>query len=165
MQLGKLESDDQIDAAKWLAGQPFIDGSRVGIWGWSYGGYMTSLCMTKSAGVFKMGMAVAPVTNWRFYDSIYTERYLRTPRQNASGYDDNSPVNYADKLNGKFLLIHGTADDNVHFQNSMMFENQLIKSNIQFESMNYPNRAHGISGGGATLHIYTLMTNFVLENL
>lgn len=165
MQLGKLESDDQIAAAKWLAQQPYVDGSRIGIWGWSYGGYMTSLCMTKSTGVFKMGMAVAPVTNWRFYDSIYTERYLRTPQKNASGYDDNSPINFANKMNGKFLLIHGTADDNVHFQNTMMFENQLIKANVQFNSMNYPNRAHGISGGGATLHIYTLMTNFVLENL
>lgn len=165
MQLGKLESDDQIAAAKWLAQQPYVDGSRIGIWGWSYGGYMTSLCMTKSMGVFKMGMAVAPVTNWRFYDSIYTERYLRTPQLNASGYDDNSPINFANKMNGKFLLIHGTADDNVHFQNTMMFENQLIKANVQFNSMNYPNRAHGISGGGATLHIYTLMTNFVLDNL
>jgi len=165
MQLGKLESEDQIDAAKWLAQQPYVDGSRIGIWGWSYGGFMTSICMTKSTGVFKMGMAVAPVTNWRFYDSIYTERYLRTPQQNGSGYDENSPINFADKLNGKFLLIHGTADDNVHFQNTMMFENSLIKSNVQFEAMNYPNRAHGISGGGATLHIYTLMTNFVLKNL
>ncbi len=165
MQLGKLESEDQIDAAKWLAQQPYVDGSRIGIWGWSYGGFMTALCMTKSTGVFKMGMAVAPVTNWRFYDSIYTERYLRTPQQNASGYDENSPINFADKLSGKFLLIHGTADDNVHFQNTMMFENNLIKSNVQFDAMNYPNRAHGISGGGATLHIYTLMTNFVLENL
>jgi dipeptidyl-peptidase-4 len=165
MQLGKLESDDQIAAAKWLAQQPYVDGNRIGIWGWSYGGYMTSLCMTKSTGVFKMGMAVAPVTNWRFYDSIYTERYLRTPQQNASGYDDNSPINFANKMNGKFLLIHGTADDNVHYQNTMMFENQLIKSNIQFQSMSYPNRAHGISGGGATLHIYTLMTNYVLGNL
>lgn len=165
LQLGKLESDDQIDAAKWLAQQPYVDGSRIGIWGWSYGGYMTSICMEKGASVFKMGMAVAPVTNWRFYDNIYTERYMRTPQENASGYDNNSPINFTDKIKGKFLLIHGTADDNVHFQNSMMFANQLIKSNVQFSSMNYPNRAHGISGGGATMHIYTLMTNFVLNNL
>ncbi|MEO8149845.1 MAG: S9 family peptidase [Bacteroidia bacterium] len=165
MQQGKLESNDQVEAAKWLAKQPYIDAARIGIWGWSYGGFMTSLCMEKGADVFKMGMAVAPVTNWRFYDTIYTERYLRTPQENGSGYDDNSPINFTDKIKGKFLLVHGVADDNVHFQNSMMFVNKLIKSNVQFSTMNYPNRAHNLSGGGATMHLYTMLTDFVLNNL
>ncbi|HQU99542.1 MAG: S9 family peptidase [Bacteroidia bacterium] len=165
MQLGKHECEDQIDAAKWLGSQAYVDAKRIGIWGWSFGGYLTALCMAKGNDVFKAGMSVAPVTNWRFYDSIYTERYLRTPQQNASGYDDNSPINFAEKIKGRFLLVHGTADDNVHYQNTMMFANKLIKHNVSFESMNYPNRNHGINGGGATMHIYNLMTNFVLNNL
>jgi dipeptidyl-peptidase-4 len=165
MQLGKLECEDQIDAAKWLGKQPYVDANRIGIWGWSFGGYLTALCMAKGNDVFKMGMSVAPVTNWRFYDSIYTERYLRTPQENTSGYDDNSPINFAENIKGRFLLVHGTADDNVHFQNAMMFANKLVKHNIPFESMNYPNRAHGINGGGATMHIYSLMTSFIFENL
>ncbi len=164
-QLGKLECEDQIAAAKYLGNLPYVNKDRIGIWGWSYGGYMTSLCMAKGADVFKAGIAVAPVTNWRYYDSIYTERYLRTPQENASGYDDNSPINFAEKIKGKFLLVHGVADDNVHYQNSMMFVNKLIKNNIQFETMNYPNRNHGISGGGARLHLYTMMTKFIEDNL
>lgn len=163
--LGKLETIDQVGAAKWLMQQPYVDAARIGIFGWSYGGYLASLCMTKAGDVFKMGIAVAPVTNWRYYDTIYTERYLRTPQENPKGYDDNSPVNFAEGLKGKFLLAAGIADDNVHFQNSMMFQDRLIKHNIQFTSMNYPNRAHSISGGGASMHLYTLMTDFILANL
>ncbi len=165
MQLGNLESNDQVDAAKWLAQQTYVDGKRIGIWGWSYGGFMTALCMEKGADIFKMGMSVAPVTNWRYYDNIYTERYMRTPQENPRGYDDNSPINFTDKIKGKFLMVHGTADDNVHYQNTMMFVNKLVKSNVQFQTMNYPNRAHGLTGGGATMHLYTLMTDFVLNNL
>ena len=163
--LGHYETIDQIEAAKWFAKQSYVDGSRIGIWGWSYGGYMSSLCITKGADTFKMAIAVAPVTNWRFYDSIYTERYLRTPQENAKGYDENSPINFADKLKGKFLLIHGTADDNVHFQNSVMFSEALIQANKSFEQAYYPNKNHGIYGGNTTLQLYTKMTDFILNNL
>ncbi len=165
LNLGKYETIDQIEAAKWFAKQPYVDGNRIGIWGWSYGGYMSSLCITKGADVFKMAIAVAPVTTWRYYDSIYTERYLRTPQENAQGYDENSPINFADKLRGKFLLIHGTADDNVHFQNSVMFSEALIQANKDFEQAYYPNKNHGIAGGNTTLQLYRKMTDFILNNL
>lgn len=164
-QLGKLECEDQIDAAKYLAGQSYVDASRIGIWGWSFGGYLTSLCMTKGADVFKTGIAVAPVTNWRFYDSIYTERYLKLPGENAVGYDDNSPVTHADKLKGNYLLVHGTGDDNVHFQNAVSMVNALVKGNKQFESFYYPNRNHGIYGGNTRNHLYQMMTDFILRKL
>lgn len=164
-QLGKLECEDQIDAAKYLATQSYVDASRIGIWGWSFGGYLTSLCMTKGADVFKTGIAVAPVTNWRFYDSIYTERYLKLPGENAVGYDDNSPVTHADKLKGNYLLVHGTGDDNVHFQNAVSMVNALVKGNKQFESFYYPNRNHGIYGGNTRNHLYQMMTDFLLRKL
>lgn len=163
--LGKLETEDQIAVARQLKGLPYVDPARVGIWGWSYGGYMTALCMTLGADVFKSGISVAPVTNWRFYDTIYTERYLKRPQENASGYDDNSPVTHAAKLRGPYLLVHGTGDDNVHFQNSVAFENALIAANKQFQSFYYPNRNHGIYGGNTRLHLYTMMTDFVVKNL
>ncbi|MBC3788508.1 S9 family peptidase [Spirosoma utsteinense] len=164
-QLGKLETDDQIAAARQLKTLPYVDPARVGIWGWSYGGYMAALCMTLGADVFKSGISVAPVTNWRFYDSIYTERYLKRPQENASGYDDNSPVTHAARLSGPFLLIHGTGDDNVHFQNSIAFEDALIMAGKQFQSFYYPNRNHSIYGGNTRLHLYQMMTNFVEKNL
>lgn len=165
MQLGKYETIDQIETAKWLAKQNYVDPSRIGIWGWSYGGYLASLCITKGADVFKMAIAVAPVTTWRFYDTIYTERYLRTPQENPEGYDNNSPINFANLLKGKFLLVHGTGDDNVHFQNSVMFSEALIQANKPFEQAYYPNKAHGISGGNTSIHLYNKMTAFVLEYL
>ena len=164
-QLGRYETIDQLEAAKWLAAQPYIDAGRIGIWGWSFGGYLTSLCLTKGAGLFKMGIAVAPVTNWRFYDTIYTERYLRTPQENPEGYDENSPVNFAGQLQGKFLLVHGTGDDNVHFQNSVVFSEALIQANKAFEQAYYPNKAHGISGGNTTMHLYSRLTDFITNNL
>ncbi|GAB3503417.1 S9 family peptidase [Spirosoma knui] len=164
-QLGKLETEDQIAAARDLKTLPYVDPNRVGIWGWSYGGYMTALCMTLGADVFKAGISVAPVTNWRFYDTIYTERYLKRPQENAAGYDDNSPVTHAAKLRGPFLLIHGTGDDNVHFQNSVAFENALIAAGKQFQSFYYPNRNHGIYGGNTRLHLYTMLTDFIEKNL
>jgi len=164
-QLGKLETEDQIAAAKWLASQDYVEASRIGIWGWSYGGYMSSLGITKGADVFKMAMAVAPVTNWRFYDNIYTERYMRTPQENAEGYDDNSPINHVEKLQGAYLLVHGSADDNVHVQNTMRMINALVLANKQFDLFIYPDRNHGIYGGNATLHLYTKMTRFIEENL
>ncbi len=163
--MGKLEVQDQVFVAGELANLPYVDKTRIGIWGWSYGGYMSSLLMTKAPDVFKCGIAVAPVTNWRFYDSIYTERYLQTPQENPKGYDDNSPIFFAKQLKGKFMLVHGGADDNVHVQNSMDFINALVKEKKDFDLMIYPNRAHGISGGGARYHLYNKMTNFVLENL
>lgn len=165
LNLGKYETMDQIETGKWFAKQSYVDPNRIGIWGWSYGGYMSSLCITKGADVFKLAIAVAPVTTWRFYDSIYTERYLRTPQENKAGYDDNSPINYAKLLKGKFLLIHGTGDDNVHFQNSVMFSEALIQANKQFEQAYYPNKNHGISGGNTTIQLYRKMTDFVLNNL
>ncbi len=165
LQLGRYESDDQIAVAKNLGKLPYVDKSRIGIWGWSYGGFMSSTCLMKGNDVFKAAIAVAPVTNWRYYDNIYTERYMRTPQQNPTGYDENAPEKMADKLKGKFLLIHGTADDNVHFQNSVMLTNALINSGKQFESEYYPDKAHGISGGATRYQLYTRMTDFILKNL
>ncbi|KFF00074.1 peptidase S9 [Chryseobacterium formosense] len=163
--LGKYEIEDQIAAAKWLGNQKYIDKTRIGIFGWSFGGYMASLAMTKGADVFKTGIAVAPVTNWRYYDSVYTERFLLTPQENPAGYDENSPTTYANLLKGKFLLIHGTADDNVHFQNSMEFSEALIQNKKQFEFMAYPDKNHGIYGGQTRPQLYQKMTDFILENL
>ena len=165
LQLGKYESDDQIAVAKNLGKLPFVDKDRIGIWGWSYGGFMSATCILKGNDVFKAAIAVAPVSNWRYYDNVYTERYMRTPQDNAKGYDENAPEKMADRLKGKFLLIHGTADDNVHFQNAVMLTNALIKANKDFESEYYPDKAHGISGGNTRLHLYTRMTDFILKNL
>ncbi len=165
LQLGKYESDDQIAVAKYFAKQSYIDASRIGIWGWSYGGFMSSICMFKGADIFKTGIAVAPVTNWRYYDNIYTERYMRTPQENASGYDDNSPVNMVKQLKGNFLLVHGTADDNVHYQNSLTLIDAMIKANKEYDSECYPNKNHSLSGGNARLHLYKRMTDFLLEKL
>lgn len=164
-QLGKLETVDQIEANRYLASLPYIDGSRIGIFGWSYGGYMSSLCLLKGADDFKMAIAVAPVTNWRYYDSIYTERYMRTPQENAAGYDDNSPINHVGKLKGKYLLVHGSADDNVHYQNTMEMTNALVNANKDFDMFIYPNKNHGIYGGYTRLHLFRKMTNFIKENL
>jgi len=164
-QLGKYEVEDQIDAAKVLGAYPYVDASRIGIWGWSYGGFMASNCIFQGADVFKMAIAVAPVTNWRFYDSIYTERYMQTPQENPSGYDNNSPINHVEKLKGKFLLIHGSGDDNVHVQNSMQMMEALIQANKQFDSQIYPDKDHGIYGGKTRIQLYTKMTNFIKENL
>ncbi len=164
-ELGKYEVEDQIDAAKVLGSYSYVDKSRIGIFGWSYGGFMASNCLLKGADVFKMAIAVAPVTNWRFYDSIYTERYMQTPQENASGYDTNSPINFADKLKGNFLLIHGTADDNVHFQNSMQFVEALVQANKQFDWAVYPDKNHGIYGGKTRIQLYNKMTNYIKEKL
>jgi dipeptidyl-peptidase 4 len=164
-ELGKLEVEDQIDAAKVIGNYSYVDNSRIGIFGWSYGGFMSSNCLFKGADVFKMAIAVAPVTNWRFYDSIYTERFMQTPQENASGYDDNSPINHVSKLKGNFLLIHGSADDNVHVQNSMQMIEALIQANKQFDWAIYPDKNHGIYGGYTRIQLYTKMTNFIKEKL
>lgn len=164
-QLGKYEIEDQIAAAKWLGKQTYVDASRIGIFGWSFGGYMASLALTKGADVFKLGIAVAPVTNWRYYDSVYTERFMLTPQENPSGYDDNSPTTHAKLLKGKFLMIHGTADDNVHFQNALEFSEALIQNNKQFDFMAYPDKDHGIYGGNTRPQLYKKMTDYILQNL
>ena len=165
MNLGKNETNDFIDFAKYLGQQSYIDAGRIGIQGWSYGGYMTSLCMTKGADFYKAGIAVAPVTNWKYYDSVYTERYLRTPKENSGGYENNSPINFAKSLKGKFLLVHGSADDNVHVQNSMDMVTALVNANKPFDFFIYPNKDHGIYGGNTRLHLFSKMTNFLKENL
>lgn len=165
LNLGKYEIEDQIAAAKWFGKQSYVDASRIGMFGWSFGGYMSSLAMTKGADVFKAAIAVAPVTNWRYYDTVYTERFLRTPQENPKGYDENSPINYAKLLKGKYLLIHGTADDNVHFQNAVEMSEALIQQNKQFEFMAYPDKNHGIFGGNTRPQLYKKMTDFLVENL
>ena len=163
--LGKYEIEDQIAAAQWVGSHSFVDAGRIGIFGWSFGGYMASLAMTKGADVFKVGIAVAPVTTWRYYDTIYTERYLQTPQENPQGYDENSPINFADLMKGKYLLIHGTADDNVHYQNAVEMAEALIQKNKEFEFMTYPDKNHGIYGGNTRLHLHQKMTDFILNNL
>ncbi|MFO0493943.1 MAG: DPP IV N-terminal domain-containing protein, partial [Flavobacteriia bacterium] len=165
MQLGKLETEDFINTAKELQKLPYVDPNRIGIQGWSFGGFMTSLAMTKGADYFKMGISVAPVTNWRYYDNIYTERFMRTPKENENGYDDNSPINFVHLLKGKYFLIHGSGDDNVHYQNSMEMINALVRANKQFDLFIYPNRNHGIYGGNTRNHLFTMMLDYTLENL
>ena len=165
LQLGKYETEDQIAAAKWLGDLPYVDKNRIGIFGWSYGGYMSSLCITKGVGTFKSAIAVAPVTNWRYYDNIYTERFMRTPQENGENYDVNSPINHIAELQGNYLLVHGSADDNVHYQNTMEMINALVNANKQFDLFIYPNKNHGIYGGNTRLHLSNKMTNFILDNL
>jgi dipeptidyl-peptidase-4 len=164
-ELGKYELEDQIEAAKKLGALPYVDQTRIGIWGWSYGGFMSSNALFKGNDVFKMAIAVAPVTSWRFYDTIYTERYMTTPQENPTGYDENSPINHVDKLEGDFLLIHGSGDDNVHLQNTMRMVEALIQADKQFEWMIYPDKNHGIYGGNTRLHLYKKMTNFINKTL
>ncbi|MBO0590669.1 S9 family peptidase [Cellulophaga sp. E16_2] len=164
-ELGKYEVEDQIAAAKKLSDLPYIDADRTGIWGWSYGGFMSTNCILKGNDTFEMAIAVAPVTSWAFYDTIYTERYMQTPQENPSGYDDNSPFNYPELLKGKYLLVHGTGDDNVHVQNTMRMVEALVQANKPFDWAIYPDKNHGIYGGNTRLHLFTKMTNFIKENL
>ena len=165
MNLVKYETEDQIAAARKLGALPYVDETRIGIWGWSYGGHMSTNCLLKGSDVFKMAIAVAPVTSWRFYDTIYTERYMRTPQENPSGYDDNSPFNYPELLKGDYLLIHGSGDDNVHVQHTMRMVEALIQADKQFEWGIYPDKNHGIYGGNTRLHLYKKMTNFIGKTL
>ena len=164
-ELGKYELEDQIAAAKKLGELDYIDADRIGIWGWSFGGFMASNAILKGNDIFTMAIAVAPVTSWRFYDTIYTERFMTTPQENASGYDENSPINHVDKLKGDFLIVHGGGDDNVHLQNTMRMVEALIQANKQFDWAIYPDKNHGIFGGNTRLHLYTKMTNFIKEHL
>ncbi len=165
LQLGKYETIDQIETAKYLGSLKYIDKNRIGIWGWSFGGFTSLNCLMQGADYFKMAIAVAPVTNWRYYDNIYTERFMRTPQENAKGYDNNSPINHVKKLKGKLLLIHGTADDNVHLQNSAELTEALVQNNKQFNMFYYTNRNHGIYGGNTRKHLFTQKINFIKNNL
>lgn len=165
MQLGKYETIDQLEAGRYAAKLPFIDGGRMAIWGWSFGGYISSSVMVKGDGLFKVGIAVAPVTNWRYYDNIYTERFMRKPSENSKGYDDNSPLFFAAGLKGKLLLVHGTADDNVHVQNTLEFAERLVQAEKQFDMMLYTNRNHSIYGGSTRMHLFTMIEDYLKTNL
>jgi dipeptidyl-peptidase-4 len=165
LNLGKYETMDYIEAAKYFGAQPYVDKTRIGIFGWSYGGFMASSCITIGADYFKTAVAVAPVTNWRFYDNIYTERYMRKPQENAAGYDNNSPINHVDKIKGNYLIIHGTADDNVHFQNAAEMVKKMNDNNIPYDAEYYPNTNHGIRGGKTRLHLFSKISGFILTNL
>ena len=163
--LGKYETIDIVDAAKFLSKFNYVDEKRIGIQGWSYGGYLSSLAITKGGSIFDLSVAIAPVTNWRFYDNIYTERYMSKPVLNSDGYDQNSPINFVSNLRGKYLLVHGTADDNVHVQNTYEMVSALVNENKEFELFIYPDKNHGIYGGNTRFHLYNKITNFILENL
>ncbi len=165
MKLGILESDDQAAAARYFATLPYVDAKRIGIWGWSYGGYNVLMSMSRGNGVFKTGVAIAAVTDWRFYDSIYTERFMRTPQQNQSGYDNGSPLKLAKQLQGNLLLIHGTADDNVHFQNTMEYARALVAADKQFEMFVFPDKNHSIYGGNTRSYLYKKVIDFYKKNL
>lgn len=165
LQLGKMEIEDQIFVANSLAQLPYVDANRIGHWGWSFGGFMSALAISKGTDIFSFAISVAPVTSWRFYDSIYTERYMRTPQENEAGYDENSPLHFASAIKGKYLLIHGTADDNVHFRNSCVWVDEMIAHQIQFDSAYYPNKNHRINGDQTFLHLWTKMSNWLLTQV
>lgn len=165
MNLGIIESDDQAAAARHFASLPYIDGNRIGIWGWSYGGYNVLMSMSRGNGIFKAGVAIAPVTDWRFYDSVYTERFMRTPQENASGYDKGSAIKIADKLQGDLLIIHGTADDNVHVQNVLEYSRALIKADKQFDMFYFPDKNHFIVGDNSRMYLYNKVIDFYKKNL
>ena len=166
LQLGRYETQDQMAVVRHIAAEwDFVDPARVAIWGWSYGGFMSSSCLFRGNGLWKAAMAVAPVTSWRYYDNVYTERFMRTPAENPGGYDANSPIYWTDKQQGAYLLAHGTGDDNVHFQNSMMLVDALQAHLKPFSFQAYPNRNHSLTGGSAREHLYETMTRFLKENL
>ncbi len=165
LSIGLKEAADQAETAKYLSTLSYMDGSRIGIWGWSYGGYNTLMSMSEGSGAFKAGVAIAAPTDWRFYDTVYTERFMRTPKENGDGYRASSAINHVAALKGKLLLIHGSADDNVHFQNFMEYNEALVQANIQFETQIYTNRNHGISGGNTRNHLMNRVVNFFLQNL
>lgn len=165
LSIGVKESKDQVETARYLSTLPYIDGSRIGIWGWSFGGYNTLMSMSDGSGAFKAGVAIAAPSDWHFYDTVYTERFMRTPKENGEGYNADSAISRAPQLQGKLLLIHGTADDNVHYQNAAEYSEALVQANKQFEMQVYTNRNHGISGGNTRNHLMNRVANFFLENL
>ncbi len=165
LNLGLIESDDQIAAARYFASLPYVDNNKLGIWGWSYGGYNVLMSMSRGNGIFKAGVAIAPVTDWRFYDTIYTERFMRTPQQNAAGYDKGSAVALAPNLQGNLLLIHGTSDDNVHVQNSMEYVRALINADKHFDMFIFPDKNHFISGSNSRMYLYNKVIEYYKDNL
>lgn len=165
LRMGEKESQDQVEAAQALGQYPYIDAGRMAIWGWSFGGYNTLMALSVGHGTFKVGIAVAPPTDWKYYDTVYTERYMRTPQENFNGYAATSPLKKVKDLEGKLLLIHGTADDNVHFMQSMEYAEALVQAGKQFDMHVYKDRNHGISGGNTRYHLYTKMSNYLFENL
>ena len=171
LQLGKYETEDMITLAKYMAKQPYVDGNRIGIYGWSYGGFMAANGITKGADVISTAVSVAPVTNWRYYDNVYTERFMRTPQENPDGYDLNSPVHNTELIKGNYLLCHGSGDDNVHYQNAMELIKAMISNGKQFDLMIYPNKNHGIYGGyeygmgECRMHLFTKIDSFLFEHL
>ncbi len=165
LNLGQYESRDQIAAARDLASRPYVDGDRIGIWGWSYGGYMSLLSMFQGEGTFRAAISVAPVTDWRLYDTIYTERYMRTPQENPEGYENGAPLSYVDRLNGKLLVVHGSGDDNVHAQNTTLLVKGLEDAGRQFDMRIYPNKTHSIAGPTTRVNLYRLFTDWLNENL
>jgi dipeptidyl-peptidase-4 len=164
LKLGDLESKDQVETALYLATLPFVDKDRIGIWGWSYGGFNTLMSMSEGRGVFRAGVAVAPPTNWKFYDTVYTERYMRTPQENASGYDCN-PIQRASQLHGDLLLCHGLADDNVHPQNTFEYTEALVQNDKDFRELIYTNRNHSIFGGNTRNHLLRQVAQFFITRL
>lgn len=165
LQLGVKEAEDQVETARYLGTLPYIDGKRIGIWGWSFGGYNTLMSMSDGSGAFKAGVAIAAPSDWRFYDTVYTERFMRTPKENAEGYDAGSAIKRAPQLKGSLLLIHGTADDNVHYQNCAEYSEALVQAGIQFDMQVYTNRNHGIFGGKTREHLMNRVANFFIQNL
>ncbi len=165
LNLGVKEAKDQVETAKYLSTLPYIDGNRIGIWGWSFGGYNTLMSMSEGTPIFKAGVAIAAPTDWRFYDSVYTERFMRTPKENMEGYEASSAINRANKLHGELLLIHGSADDNVHLRNAAEYSEALVQADKQFDMQVYTNRNHGIFGGNTPHHLLTRVSNFFIENL
>ena len=165
LRMGELESRDQVEAARALGELPYIDKERIAIWGWSFGGYNTLMALTVGEGTFKVGIAVAPPTDWRYYDTVYTERFMRTPQENFEGYDATSPLRRAKELRGKLLLVHGTADDNVHFMQTMEYAEALVQANKDFDMHVYKDRNHSIAGGNTRYHLYTKLSNYLFKNL
>jgi dipeptidyl-peptidase-4 len=164
-QLGVIETQDQANAARTMGRWSYVDSTRIGVFGWSYGGFMSLNGLFQAPDVYRMASAVAPVTHWKFYDNIYTERYNGRPQDNKEGYDKGSPLTYVDQMRGRLLLVHGTGDDNVHYQNTESLQNALVKADKSYDFMSYPNRNHGIFGGNTTLHLREMLTRFVDETL
>jgi dipeptidyl-peptidase-4 len=165
LRLGELEARDQVETALWLGNQAYVDKSRIAIWGWSYGGWNTLMSMSEGRPVFRAGIAIAPPTNWRFYDTVYTERFMRTPNENPQGYDEVCPIARASKLSGALLICHGLADDNVHYQNTAEYAEALVQADKDFRELIYTNRNHSIYGGNTRNHLFRQCVNFFKTEL